>query len=388
MKNNKVQDSLSSKTQQCTIQTESLIPGQDLDRDTDSKQRNLKIDLGNGKYITQETEPFLSGGIGQLYKSFFEGEPFLIKILHEKHEQKAVKNLMLKNVNAYRETHSEVSSEDLQKIQQDSVAEYQKKQAGLFKLESEIFQMVHGKGTAFPFDSGIALKFFDFQDLTSTATQEHIGKFSTQESVAFSINLLTAFSKLPLQGICHFDLKPANILYCPTTGEFHIIDFGCSRLLPKDDVNYYIEYSSGTPEYKAPETALLGQAGFKSDICAMGKIIQEKIQSSGFSPRDNKQVQKFLNQMQGKTPAGALIGYASGSLIKGYMKTTYTHRPDINQALQFFKLIYSKLCALETSSVTVSSTKKNRKRHFNFLTTDQNKKSHAILVVSSPQAPR
>ena len=76
------------------------------------------------------------------------------------------------------------------------------------------------------------------------------------------------------QGIAHKDLKPANIMINPSTGETAIIDFGLAELADSDNA---FNEKTGTINYKAPEINLTSEFSNKVDVWSLGFVLAEAL---------------------------------------------------------------------------------------------------------------
>lgn len=70
--------------------------------------------------------------------------------------------------------------------------------------------------------------------------------------------------------ICHYDLKPSNILITENGTSVKIIDFG----LADQDSYAILKHASGTRQYAAPEQLEGGKLDCLTDIYALGRILQ------------------------------------------------------------------------------------------------------------------
>lgn len=85
-----------------------------------------------------------------------------------------------------------------------------------------------------------------------------------------ALEICDALSYLHARGIIHKDLKPSNILVTHSGGSIKIIDFGLS-----DATDTLVKVPGGTDGYAAPELINGGVFNVRTDIYALGKILQE-----------------------------------------------------------------------------------------------------------------
>ena len=98
-------------------------------------------------------------------------------------------------------------------------------------------------------------------------------KFTVEEVIELSSNLLDVLQYCHEKGICHRDIKPENLLL-GTDGRIKIIDFGIAGLEGAPRVTYRgFSGLMGTPEYMSPEQIKGERGGPRSDIYAIGCLM-------------------------------------------------------------------------------------------------------------------
>lgn len=98
-------------------------------------------------------------------------------------------------------------------------------------------------------------------------------KFTVDEVIELSANLLEALHYCHEKGICHRDIKPENLLL-GADGHIKVIDFGISGMEGAPRVTYRgFSGLMGTPEYMSPEQIKGERGSPKSDIYAVGCLI-------------------------------------------------------------------------------------------------------------------
>ena len=70
----------------------------------------------------------------------------------------------------------------------------------------------------------------------------------------FAVGLATALGGLPKRELIHKDVKPANVLVDPATGQVRLMGFGIASLLPRErQALEPPEFIAGTLSSMAPE---------------------------------------------------------------------------------------------------------------------------------------
>jgi serine/threonine protein kinase len=91
--------------------------------------------------------------------------------------------------------------------------------------------------------------------------------------LCLAVGLATALGGLHKEQLIHKDLKPANVLVSPTTGEVHLTGFGIASQLPRERQSPEPpEFIAGTLAYMAPEqTGRMNRSiDSRSDLYALG----------------------------------------------------------------------------------------------------------------------
>jgi len=101
--------------------------------------------------------------------------------------------------------------------------------------------------------------------------------------VSFAIGLSTAIDHLHQRGIIHKDIKPANVLVNPVTGQCWLRGFGIASRLPRErQAAEPPEFIAGTLAYMAPEqTGRMNRSiDSRSDLYALGVTLYEMLTGS------------------------------------------------------------------------------------------------------------
>ncbi|AFY35037.1 ATP-binding sensor histidine kinase [Calothrix sp. PCC 7507] len=122
------------------------------------------------------------------------------------------------------------------------------------------------------YHNGYALVMEDFGGISLKDWQIQ-NPVSLNEFFPIAIAITTILEKLHCERIIHKDIKPANILIHPTTGEIRLIDFSLAALLPKG-IQYLINPNvlEGTLAYISPEQTGRMNRGidYRSDFYSLG----------------------------------------------------------------------------------------------------------------------
>jgi serine/threonine-protein kinase len=102
------------------------------------------------------------------------------------------------------------------------------------------------------------------------------GPLPAARAVRLLEQMISALGAAHASGVVHRDLKPDNVLVCPTTGgeTVKILDFGLAKVagqsrLTKAGVVF------GTPHYMSPEQASGGHVDERTDLYALGVVMYE-----------------------------------------------------------------------------------------------------------------
>lgn len=117
-------------------------------------------------------------------------------------------------------------------------------------------------------------------------------------------------------GVCHRDIKPDNIMYCPETQELRLVDFEIARMLKYSNQQFELYTKTGTPNYRAPETfkAVYSE---KVDVWAIGVIAYQIF--TGLLPFENPFEAKLIRQITLDQPCLSGLTVEQKGLIEGLL---------------------------------------------------------------------
>jgi PAS domain S-box-containing protein len=106
------------------------------------------------------------------------------------------------------------------------------------------------------------------------------GPMETTRFLRFAAGIATALSGLHEKGLIHKDVKPANVLVNPTTGQARLMGSGIASRLPRErQAPEPPEFVAGTLPYMAPEqTGRMNRSiDSRSDLYALGVTLYEMV---------------------------------------------------------------------------------------------------------------
>ena len=118
-------------------------------------------------------------------------------------------------------------------------------------------------------DDGILMEYVDGETLTQRLTN-HPDYFNNRKNTdKFLCQLLDTVSYLHSHQVLHLDLKPDNIQLTRIGDDVKLVDLGCCL------TDTYTDTAGFTPSFAAPEQLSGGTADERTDIYAIGKIMQQ-----------------------------------------------------------------------------------------------------------------
>ena len=98
------------------------------------------------------------------------------------------------------------------------------------------------------------------------------GKLSIEQTIQYGSQIADALAAAHAKGIIHRDLKPGNIMLTKTG--IKVLDFGLAKS-PQDESLTASHLVMGTPAYMAPEQREGRTCDERTDIFALGLVLQE-----------------------------------------------------------------------------------------------------------------
>lgn len=118
----------------------------------------------------------------------------------------------------------------------------------------------------------LVMEFVEGQDLKYHLAQSR--RFSLEETLNLTSDLLAALDYSHRQGVVHRDIKPANLLI-EGSGRLKLTDFGVARIQDGGDATRTASGMVGTLKYMAPEQVQGKRADARSDLFSVGVVLYQ-----------------------------------------------------------------------------------------------------------------
>lgn len=163
----------------------------------------------------------------------------------------------------------------------------------LAKLESQNIVGVHALRET---DYGLFMVMEYVQAKTISEWLREKGRFTVNETIAISTQIIKAIGHAHKVGVIHRDIKPNNILLCED-GTIKVMDFGLAKVVKEDSSQVTVTHAAaGTLFYMSPEQVKgLMNVDKRSDIYSIGMTIYEML--AGRTPFE-KGESEFVIQKQ------------------------------------------------------------------------------------------
>lgn len=118
----------------------------------------------------------------------------------------------------------------------------------------------------------LVMEYVEGQDLKNHLAQAR--RFSLEETLNLTSDLLAALDYSHRQGVVHRDIKPANLLI-EGSGRLKLTDFGVARIQDGGDATRTASGMVGTLKYMAPEQVQGKRADARSDLFSVGVVLYQ-----------------------------------------------------------------------------------------------------------------
>ena len=122
------------------------------------------------------------------------------------------------------------------------------------------------------YDVGPNYLVMELVDGETVATRLARGRLPLDQTLRYAVQMADALATAHAKGIVHRDLKPGNVML--TKAGVKVLDFGLAKS-EADDSLTRTHAVLGTPAYMAPEQREGHEADARSDIYALGLVLQE-----------------------------------------------------------------------------------------------------------------
>ena len=122
--------------------------------------------------------------------------------------------------------------------------------------------------------------------------------FEPEETVNYGVQICEALACAHDQGVCHRDVKPANI-FIPDKGGLKVVDFGIART--HDSTLTQDGALIGTPTYMSPEQFMGRKVDGRSDLFSAGIILYEML--TGEKPFTGEALTTIMHHILKSDPA-------------------------------------------------------------------------------------
>lgn len=149
----------------------------------------------------------------------------------------------------------------------------------------------------------VAMELLEGQDLRAAL---HERRLSTQEALAWGLQLLQAVAAAHEQGIVHRDIKPANIFVSAKDNRIKLLDFGLARLQGPEAPGEWDGRLTpegellGSPATMSPEQLRGDDPDARSDMYSVGCVLYEMF--AGRAPVQGRTTQVLYQHMYEEPP--------------------------------------------------------------------------------------
>ena len=106
-----------------------------------------------------------------------------------------------------------------------------------------------------------------------TRVQRLGSPFPVKEAVRVALDVCRALVICHDRKIMHRDVKPENVFWSESLGEYKLGDFGIAKQLEASAQTWGVQTSIGTPQYEAPEIYLRQKYSYNVDVYSLGVML-------------------------------------------------------------------------------------------------------------------
>lgn len=140
-------------------------------------------------------------------------------------------------------------------------------------------------------------------------------ELGVEDSIRYTLGVLSALEYSHRAGIVHRDIKPANVMVCEDSGDVKVMDFGIARAMADSAATMtQTQAVVGTAQYLSPEQARGETVDNRSDLYSAGCLLYELLTSRP----------PFV----GDSPVSVAYQH-----VREMPEPASTHNPDVTEAL-------------------------------------------------------
>ena len=158
------------------------------------------------------------------------------------------------------------------------------------------------------------------------------------QSIDFTLGVLSALDYSHKAGIVHRDIKPANVMFCPDSNSVKVMDFGIARAIADSSATMtQTQAVVGTAQYLSPEQARGESVDARSDLYSAGCLLYEMLAGRPPFIGDSPVSVAYQHVREIPEPASSLNPEVSAALDSVLMKALQKNRADRFQDAAAFR---------------------------------------------------
>ena len=158
------------------------------------------------------------------------------------------------------------------------------------------------------------------------------------QSIDFTLGVLSALDYSHKAGIVHRDIKPANVMFCPDSNSVKVMDFGIARAIADSSATMtQTQAVVGTAQYLSPEQARGEAVDARSDLYSAGCLLYEMLAGRPPFIGDSPVSVAYQHVREIPEPASSLNPEVSAALDSVLMKALQKNRADRFQDAAAFR---------------------------------------------------